>query len=94
MFHKPYQMHTAASFFTMHTDISTDGIGVQTLQGPRDRVVFHHLGPQQKIQTLRLRLWARVRTYNATTKVWGMKTIMCPVRDSDYWHIRLHFKQK
>ena len=64
------------------------------MQGPKDRVVFHHLGPQQKIQILRLRLWARVRSYDTNTKSWGMKTIVCPVKDLDYWHVRLHFVPK
>jgi hypothetical protein len=92
MFHKPYGMVTAQASGGVH--LTTEGVGVNTLQGPRDRVVFHHLGPQQKIQTLRLRLWARVRTYDVIQKKWGMKTIVCPVQDSDYWHIRLHFVSK
>jgi hypothetical protein len=50
--------------------------------------------PQQKIQTLRLKLWARVRTYDVQTQKWGMKTIVCPVEDIDYWHVRLHFVEK
>jgi len=56
--------------------------------------VFHHLLPQQKITTLRLKLWARVRTFSETSGKWGMQTIVCPVHDSDYWHIRLHFVSK
>jgi len=70
------------------------GANARQLQGPRDRVCYHHLGPQQKIQTLRLRLWARVRTYNNADKKWGMKTIQFPVEGSDYWHIKLHFTPK
>jgi hypothetical protein len=69
-------------------------LGSRQLQGPRDRICYHHLGPQQKIQALRLRLWARVRTYDPTTKKWGMQTIMCPMKDSDFWHIKLHFLHK
>ena len=69
-------------------------IGAKQLQGPKDRVCYHHLGPQQKIQILRLKLWARVRTYNTATTKWGMKTIVCPVEDIDYWHIRMHFLEK
>ena len=69
-------------------------IGAKQLQGPKDRVCYHHLGPQQKIQTLRLRLWARVRTYDAANDRWGMKTIQMPVRGSDFWHIKLHFIAK
>ena len=90
MFHKPYTM----SLFNGELDLESHSLGVQTLQGPRDRVVFHHLQPQQKITTLRLKLWARVRTFNETTKKWGMQTIVCPVSDGDYWHIRLHFVSK
>ena len=69
-------------------------IGAKQLQGPKDRICYHHLGPQQKIQTLRLRLWARVRTYDAANDMWGMKTIQMPVRGSDFWHIKLHFLSK
>ena len=69
-------------------------IGAQQLQGPFHRIVYHHLGPQQKIQLLRLRLWARVRTYDAVAQKWGMKTIQFPTEASDYWHVRLHFKPK
>ena len=69
-------------------------LGPRQLQGPRDRICYHHLGPQQKIQAMRMRLWARVRTYDSSKRKWGMQTIMCPVRDSDYWHIKLHFLHK
>ena len=86
MFHQPYSMSA--------NEVTVPHLGTITVQGPKDRVVFHHLQPQQKIQTLRLKLWARVRTYNETAKRWGMKTIVCPVEDTDYWHIRLHFVEK
>jgi hypothetical protein len=69
-------------------------MGARQLQRPSDRICYHHLGPQQKIQAMRLRLWARVRTYNATQRKWGMQTIMYPVMDSDFWHIKLHFIRK
>ena len=69
-------------------------LGATALQGPRDRICYHHLGPQQKIQMLRLRLWARVRTYNADQNKWDMKTIQMPAQGSDFWHIRLHFRRK
>jgi len=71
-----------------------DTIGPEQLQGPKDRICYHHLGPQQKIQMLRLRLWARVRTYNAANSSWGMKTIQMPVHGSDFWHVKLHFSTK
>ena len=43
---------------------------------------------------MRLKLWARVRTYDTTKQTWGMKTIVCPVDSIDYWHVRLHFIEK
>ena len=90
LFHRRYSLETGDGADLMR--IATHDLGAKTLQGPRDRVSYHHLRPQQKIQTLRLRLWARVRTYDANTNVWGMKTIICPIQNSDYWHCRLHFK--
>tara|TARA_B100000029_G_scaffold461188_1_gene492771 strand:+ start:127 stop:1275 length:1149 start_codon:yes stop_codon:yes gene_type:complete len=91
MFHQPYTMVGASQTVP---ELLVPGLGTRTMQGPKDRIVYHHLQPQQKIQVLRLRLWARVRSYNTTTKKWGMKTILCPVEDIDYWHIRLHFTEK
>ena len=90
MMHEPYTMSRVGDAVT----VTVPYVGTVGMQGPKDRIVYHHLNPQQKIQTLRLRLWARVRTYNTTEKTWGMKTIMCPVQGSDYWHIRLHFIPK
>ena len=90
MFHQPYSMQKADS----EPVIIVPHLGTITVQGPRDRVMYHHLQPQQKIQILRLKLWARVRTYDETKKTWGMKTIVCPVENIDYWHIRMHFVQK
>ena len=100
MFHQPYSMSAAGTnFYNRMLDVGgptviVPHLGTVTVQGPRDRVVYHHLQPQQKIQVLRLKLWARVRTYNVNTKKWGMKTIVCPVDDMDYWHMRLHFTEK
>jgi len=97
MFHQPYSMKSFAPGILDNNpipEITVPQLGTITVQGPRDRVVFHHLMPQQKIQTLRLRLWARVRTYDETQDKWGMKTIMCPVQNTDYWHVRLHFAEK
>ena len=91
MFHKPYSMSSREDGTV---NITSESLGVQTLQGGRDRVVFHHLKPQQKILTLRLKLYARVRSYNDVTGKWGMKTIACPVQATDYWHVRLHFVEK
>ena len=98
MFHQPYSMSAKATidpiFESGGPTITVPHLGTITVQGPRDRIVYHHLQPQQKIQVLRLKLWARVRTYNAITNTWGMKTIVCPVDDMDYWHLRLHFTEK
>ena len=89
MFHRAYTLETSDVARTLR--LQTHDLGAKMLQGPRDRVVFHHLRPQQKIQTLRLRLWARVKTYDAINNKWGMKTIICPMSNSDFWHARLHF---
>ena len=94
MFHQPYSMNNSPDFGLAVPQITVPHLGTLTVQGPRDRVVYHHLQPQQKIQVLRLKLWARVRTFNASNKKWGMKTIVCPVNDMDYWHLRLHFVEK
>ena len=92
MFHQPYTMKSY--YDDVVPELLVPGLGTRTMQGPKDRVVYHHLQPQQKIQMLRLRLWARVRAYNTTSKTWGMKTILCPIEDIDYWHIRLHLTEK
>ena len=92
LYHRRYTLDTSDAARTLR--IQTHDLGAKTLQGPRDRVVFHHLKPQQKIQTLRMRLWARVKTYDEVTNTWGMKTIICPIEKSDYWHARLHFRPK
>jgi hypothetical protein len=92
MFHRAYTLETSDAARTLR--LHTHDLGAKMLQGPRDRVVFHHLRPQQKIQTLRMRLWARVKTYDAVNDKWGMKTIICPMSKSDYWHARLHFVHK
>ena len=90
MFHQPYTLKSSAD----GAEILMSGLGCKSVQGPRDRIVYHHLQPQQKIQILRIRLWARVRTYDKSTRKWGMKSIQCPTNNSDYWHVRLHFVEK
>ena len=92
MFHRAYTMVADQTAGDLH--VQTHDLGAKTLQGPRDRVVFHHLRPQQKIHTLRMRIWARVRTYDTISQSWGMKTIVCPMRATDFWHARLHFISK
>ena len=71
-----------------------DVMGVLTLQGAKDRVLYHTLRPQAKLQTVRLRLFARVRTYNEALDTWAMKTFAVPTNKTDWWHARLHFVSK
>ena len=71
-----------------------DNMGVITLQGAKDRVLYHTLRPQSKIQTVRLRLFARVRTYDDVLDKWEMKTMAVPTNPTDWWHTRLHFVSK
>jgi hypothetical protein len=63
-------------------------------QGPQDRVTYHELQAQQKIQVLRLRLFARVRTFNFKDEIWSMRVVDLPTSSTDWWHARLHFVSK
>jgi len=63
-------------------------------QGPQDRISYHELQAQAKIQTLRLRLFARVRTFDQPTETWKMRVIVLPTSATDWWHMRLHFVSK
>ena len=94
MFNKPLSVSTKTGADPNQLELHSHGLGTQQLQGPKDRICYHHLKPQQKILTLRLQLWLRVRSYDETRKKWGMRTIVCPVTGPDYWHIRLHFTKK
>lgn len=67
-------------------------IGPQVLTGTKSRVCYHHLRPQERITQMKVRLWARVRTFKDGR--WFMKTIMCPVGALDYWSAKLHFITK
>ena len=60
-------------------------------QGARDRITYHELMAQSKIQTLRVRLFARLRTFDELTEEWGMRVIELPSTHADWWHARLHF---
>ena len=71
-----------------------DHMGVVTLQGAKDRVLYHTLRPQAKLQTVRLRLFARVRTYDEENDRWKMRTMAVPTSATDWWHARLHFVSK
>ena len=74
--------------------VQKDHMGVITLQGAKDRVLYHTLRPQAKLQTVRLRLFARVRTYNEVEDTWKMRTMAVPTSSTDWWHARLHFVSK
>ena len=63
-------------------------------QGAQDRITYHELQAQAKIQTLRLKLFARLRTFDELTEKWGMRVIELPTNPSDWWHTRLHFMSR
>jgi len=63
-------------------------------QGAQDRITYHELQAQAKIQTLRLRLFARVRSFDDATETWSMRVIALPNSTNDWWHTRLHFISK
>ena len=63
-------------------------------QGAQDRITYHELQAQAKIQTLRIRLFARVRSFDETTEKWGMRVIKLPTDTTDWWHARIHFISK
>jgi hypothetical protein len=63
-------------------------------QGAQDRITYHELQPQSKVQTLRIMLFARVRSFNEADETWGMRVIELPTHSTDWWHSRLHFVSK
>ena len=63
-------------------------------QGARDRVTYHELRPQAKIQTLRIKLFARIRTFDDKREQYGMRVIELPTSQTDWWHARMHFMSK
>ena len=60
------------------------GAGVTEYQNSTDRVAYHALMPQEKVQTLRLKLFLRIRTYDEATDKFGMDTIECPTSKTDW----------
>ena len=60
-------------------------------QGAQDRISYHELQAQSKIQTLRIKLFARLRTFDELNETWGMRVIELPTSPTDWWHTRLHF---
>ena len=73
---------------------ATDASATREYQNAQDRVVFHELMPQSKVQTLRIRLFARVRTFDADTESYNVRSIELPTNAEDWWHGRLHFVSK
>ena len=67
---------------------------VREYQGADSRVVFHELMPQSKVQTLRIKIFARVRTFDAATEMYNVRSIELPTDATDWWHGRLHFVSK
>ena len=63
-------------------------------QGPQDRITYHELQAQAKIQTLRIKLFARVRSFDTTTEKWTMRVVELPTNATDWWHARIHFVSK
>jgi hypothetical protein len=63
-------------------------------QGAQDRITYHELQAQAKIQTLRIKLFARLRTFDELTEKWSMRVIELPTKATDWWHTRLHFMSK
>ena len=76
-----------------YREITHHGPSVYTLMDGNQRVLYHQLGAQQKITTVRVKLYARVRTYDEVADKWGMRVISLPTELTDWWHIRLHFKE-
>jgi len=63
-------------------------------QGPQDRITYHELQAQAKIQTLRIKLFARVRSFDSTAEKWTMRVLELPTSSTDWWHARIHFVSK
>lgn len=63
-------------------------------QGSMDRICYHELQPQSKIQTLRIKLFARLRSFDETTETYTMRVIDLPTHKTDWWHTRVHFMSK
>ena len=73
---------------------ATDASATREYQNAQDRVVFHELMPQSKVQTLRVRLFARVRTFDDVFETYNVRCIELPTNAEDWWHGRLHFVSK
>lgn len=73
---------------------ATDASATREYQNAQDRVLFHELMPQSKVQTLRIRLFARVRTFDPDLETYAVRNIDLPTNPEDWWHGRLHFVSK
>ena len=73
---------------------ATDASATREYQNAQDRVLFHELMPQSKVQTLRVRLFARVRTFDPEQETYAVRSIELPTNPEDWWHGRLHFISK
>ena len=74
VFQREMSIQTTLNETNVKSHLISHDFGIKQLQDSTKRVTYHHLRPQQKIQVVRLRLWARVRTYTAADG-WNMKTI-------------------
>ncbi|MAD46764.1 MAG: hypothetical protein CMH98_17355, partial [Oceanospirillaceae bacterium] len=68
--------------------------GSTEYQGAQDRITYHELQAQAKIQTFRVRLFARVRAFNEANETWTMRVVSLPTTSTDWWHARIHFVGK
>ena len=73
---------------------SESKFGVVEYQNSTDRVQYHGLMPQEKVQTIRVKMFVRVRTYDDATDTFSMRTERVPTSKTDWWHTRLHFISK
>ena len=73
---------------------TTESSCVVEYQNSTDRVVYHELMPQNKVQVLRVKLFARVRSFDDKTEEFKNRTIDLPTGVNDWWHCRLHFVTK
>ena len=67
---------------------------IHEFQNSTDRVQYHSLMPQDKITSLRLKLYSRIRVYNEGKDRFEMEQVVMPMGITDWWHCRLHFVSK
>ena len=91
-FHVNFQPKISLSGGQNPTTSFETTIGPQILTGLQSRVCYHHLRPQERIAQMRVKLWARVRTFK--DRKWFMSVILCPMGPMDYWSAKLHFITK